>query len=245
MVNRQYFRNSEIKLRVDGREDKLEHREWSEAKVTLSQRRKRNQKSDWRGKRSVHSSSVTKNGASVVCKEAHALSVCRKFLKLPSRRRRQRVRWVGICFRCLGSNHRMESCQSNDQCRHCYGEHNSLLHLEATEDRTRADQRAGFGEAVVASEETTRKNGPDSVINIDGWMTYIPGTPRTVQLASADSKIGKRINFGSRPFGLDIWRSLCYRENSIAVRLTEARGLCNCLRLLEGSSRTIEANDIS
>jgi len=33
-VNRQGFRNSKIKLRVDGREDELEHREWSDAKVT-------------------------------------------------------------------------------------------------------------------------------------------------------------------------------------------------------------------
>jgi len=45
-VNRQGFRNSEIKLKVNGRKDELEHREWSDAKVTLSQRRKRNQRSD-------------------------------------------------------------------------------------------------------------------------------------------------------------------------------------------------------
>jgi len=62
----------------------------------------------------------------------------------------------------------MESYQSNDKCRHCHGEHNSLLHLKATGGRTRADQRAGSAKAVVASEEAARKNGPDSVINIDG-----------------------------------------------------------------------------
>jgi len=49
-----------------------------------------------------------------------------------------------------------------------------------TGGRTRVDQRAGSGEAVVASEEAARKNGLDNVINIDGWMIYIPGTLRTV-----------------------------------------------------------------
>jgi len=57
--------------------------------------------------------------------------------------------------------------------------------LEAIGGRTRADQRAGSDEAVIASEEAARKNEPDNVINIDGWMTYILGTPRTVQLVSA------------------------------------------------------------
>jgi len=49
-VNCQDFRNSEIKLRVYGRKDELEHREWSEAKIILRQRRKRNQRSERRGK---------------------------------------------------------------------------------------------------------------------------------------------------------------------------------------------------
>jgi len=57
--------------------------------------------------------------------------------------------------------------------------------LEATRGRNITDQRARSGEAVVASEEAARKNGPDNVINIDGCVIYIPGIPRTVQLASA------------------------------------------------------------
>jgi len=52
--------------------------------------------------------------------------------------------------------------------------------LEATGDRSRVDQRAVSGKAVVASEETARKDGPENVINIDGWTIYIPGTPRKV-----------------------------------------------------------------
>jgi len=57
--------------------------------------------------------------------------------------------------------------------------------LEATEGRTRADQRAGSGEAVVVLEEASRKNGPNNMINIDRGMTYIPSTSRMVQLVSA------------------------------------------------------------
>jgi len=36
--------------------------------------------------------------------------------------------------------------------------------LETTGGRTRADQRAGSGKAVVAPEEAARKKGPDNVI---------------------------------------------------------------------------------
>jgi len=59
----------------------------------------------------------------------------------------------------------------------CHGEHNSLLHLEATGGRTRAVQRSDFGEIVVASEEAAQKNGSDNVVHIDGQMAYNLGTP--------------------------------------------------------------------
>jgi len=91
----------------------------------------------------------------------------------------------GAYYRCLSPNHRLESCQSNIQCRHCHGEHNSLLHLEATGGRNRAVQRVGISETAVTSEETTRKDGPDNVVNIDGPMAGKLETSRTVQLASA------------------------------------------------------------
>jgi len=187
-VNRQGFRNPKIKLKVDGKEDELEHREWSEAKVTLRHRRKGNQRFYRRGERSVHPLSATKNGAWFAREPTLYQSAV---LALPSWRRRQRVRWTGAYFRAyLRPNHQMENCWSNDQCRHCHGEHNSLLHLEATGGRKKADQRAGSDEAVVPSEEAAsfRKDGLDNVINIDGWITYIPGTPKTVQLASSRVK---------------------------------------------------------
>jgi len=53
----QSFRKPEIKLKVDGKEDELGHREWSEAKATTTYHRKRDQRSDRRGERSVHPSS--------------------------------------------------------------------------------------------------------------------------------------------------------------------------------------------
>jgi len=54
---------------------------------------------------------------------------CRQFQELPSWRRREQVRKLRACFRCLGPNHSMASCSSTIRCRHCQGEHNSLLHL--------------------------------------------------------------------------------------------------------------------
>jgi len=87
----------------------------------------------------------------------------------------------------LSPYHRLESCQSNIQC--CHGEHNSLLHLEATEDRNRAVQRAGTSETAVTSEiavtseETVRTDGPNNVLNIDGRMAGKLRTPKTVQFS--------------------------------------------------------------
>jgi len=78
-----------------------------------------------------------------------------------------------------------ENCQSNIQCLHCHGEHNSLLHLEATEGRNRSVQRAGTSETAVTSEKAGRKDGPDNVVNIDGRMAGNLETPKTVQLALA------------------------------------------------------------
>jgi len=128
-----------------------------------TKRKPRDQPSD----RSDHLSFVKKNRACVVCKETHALSACKRFLELSSWHRRQHVRWAGACCR-LKSNHRMESCRFNIQYCQCHGEHNSLLHLEATGGRNRAIQQVGSDETAVTSEEAVRKDGPDNIINIDG-----------------------------------------------------------------------------
>jgi len=76
---------------------------------------------------------ITKDIRCSMCKKGHTLVKCRKFQELPSWRRREQVRKARTCFRCLGPNHSMASCSSTIRCRHCQGEHNSLLHLGAGE----------------------------------------------------------------------------------------------------------------
>jgi len=69
-------------------------REWSEAKSITSHRQKRNERSDRDSDHLVHLSAM-KNRACMVCKEVHALSACKRFLKLSNWRRHQHVRWAG------------------------------------------------------------------------------------------------------------------------------------------------------
>jgi len=121
--------------------------------------------------------------------------------------------------------------------------------LEATGDRTREDQRTGSGEAVVASEETARKDGPDNVLNINGWMTYIPETSGTIQLALVRVKQIPKLEtelISARAL-LSLISDVPFItiKKSIAVHFTEAGGSRNCLWLLEGSNRITAASDIS
>jgi len=78
---------------------------------------------------SVNATSITKDIRCLLCKEGHALVKCRQFQELPSWRRREQVRKLRACFKYLGQNYSVASCSSTIRCRHCQGEHNSLLHL--------------------------------------------------------------------------------------------------------------------
>jgi len=90
-------------------------------------------KSRGRKELSVNATNLTKDVRCLMCKEGHALVKCRKFQELPSWKRREQVRKLRACFKCLGPNHSMARCSSTIRCRHCQGEHNSLLHLGAGE----------------------------------------------------------------------------------------------------------------
>jgi len=108
-------------------------RKTSESKPTKSKNNSRDNKSRGRKELSVNATDITKDAICLMCKEGHALVKCRKFQELPSWRRREQVRKLRACFRCLGPNHSMARCSSTIRCRHCQGEHNSLLHLGPVE----------------------------------------------------------------------------------------------------------------
>jgi len=77
------------------------------------------------------------------------------------------------CFRCLGPNHSTASCSSTIRCRHCQGEHNSLLHL-------------GVGEIAFLQD---RSNEPASTStaskSLEPAQVTVMMTMSTVLLATA------------------------------------------------------------
>jgi len=87
--------------------------------------KRQSKKTKRRGDISVHATSATKDKC-VICKGAHALAACKKFLELSIWSSRTSPKG-SVLFLCLGPNHRMRDCQTNTYCKHCQGDH-SVLH---------------------------------------------------------------------------------------------------------------------
>jgi len=75
----------------------------------------------------------------------------------------------------------MESCKANTHCKHCQGEHHSLLHLEATEKQRKADKSSISNEAGSEAKEIQCKNNTDGVV----VLTCHLAAPRRVLMAMA------------------------------------------------------------
>jgi len=61
---------------------------------------------------SVNATNITKDIRCLLCKEGHALVKCQQFQEWPSWRRREQVRKLRACYKCLGPNHSVASCSS-------------------------------------------------------------------------------------------------------------------------------------
>lgn len=83
------------------------------------------------------------------CQTSHPVYRCRKFLDATIQGRREMVRNIHLCFKCLATDgHRSANCPSSFQCRRCDANHNTLLHLEA-------EQRQGGSREQVLTTQTS------------------------------------------------------------------------------------------
>ncbi|CAD6235401.1 GSCOCG00007880001-RA-CDS, partial [Cotesia congregata] len=69
-----------------------------------------------------------------VCDEKHRLYTCDKFRELTVEERRKVVLNAQLCFNCFGNNHTVKLCRSKGTCRKCLKRHNTLLHIENTDN---------------------------------------------------------------------------------------------------------------
>lgn len=69
-----------------------------------------------------------------LCKEAHAISSCRKFLNMDYKNRVSVLRKFRYCFNCLKIGHMFGDCPNDNGCSKCKRKHHNLLHKEFTQN---------------------------------------------------------------------------------------------------------------
>ncbi|XP_075168652.1 uncharacterized protein LOC142240803 [Haematobia irritans] len=74
-----------------------------------------------------------------LCNKFHALKVCRKFLKMSPKERNIRVLREVYCVNCLARSHRFRDCRSRNMCKKCGRPHNTLLHPNYAERKSRME----------------------------------------------------------------------------------------------------------
>lgn len=64
-----------------------------------------------------------------MCKEAHKLLTCKRFLDLSPQDRANHLKNAKLCLNCIRPGHFIRDCKAGS-CRQCSGKHNTLLHFE-------------------------------------------------------------------------------------------------------------------
>ncbi|XP_058809946.1 uncharacterized protein LOC131675118 [Phymastichus coffea] len=85
----------------------------------------------------------------------HDISACEKFQKETSNRRWSFIKRMKLCFKCLGTGHRREQCQSRIICDICQKNHHTRLHtFRNDKNRNYSDDKKG--------RDNERKEHPSS-----------------------------------------------------------------------------------
>lgn len=75
---------------------------------------------------------TTAGPSSIICKvcgKHHRIFQCYKFLKMTPSERFLEVKKLHICFNCLKDGHGSQNCPSQDKCKQCTKDRNTLLHF--------------------------------------------------------------------------------------------------------------------
>lgn len=95
----------------------------------------------------------------------HPIYRCEKFLSMSVSNRRDYVKKQNLCFSCLSSSHRIDSCTSKSLCVKCKGKHNSLLHhpdYVMSNYQGKLPTHSGSGHSESSSSTRVPNPDPDS-----------------------------------------------------------------------------------
>ncbi|KAJ8920538.1 hypothetical protein NQ315_005407 [Exocentrus adspersus] len=101
----------------------------------------------------VSKSFVTSNQECCLCKEAHNLYHCKKFIDLSADAKREEIRKNNLCWNCLHKGHTVQKCTSRG-CRQCGRKHNTLLHSNSYQQATSSTQNESKGEVKDSTSGT-------------------------------------------------------------------------------------------
>ncbi|XP_011694053.1 PREDICTED: uncharacterized protein LOC105453629 [Wasmannia auropunctata] len=72
---------------------------------------------------------LVQNQRCSMCKGAHKLSDCKRFLDLTPQERANHLRIAKLCLNCMRPGHFIKDCKASS-CKQCSGKHNTLVHFE-------------------------------------------------------------------------------------------------------------------
>lgn len=112
-----------------------------------------------------------------LCKAAHFINKCPKFVKKSPSQRMEIIKQATRCLNCLSSKHSVQSCMSKYSCRICQRRHHSMLHLDS------ASSSSGSAISHVASPSEASDTAA-----VTALCSTVPSRP-SVLLATARVKV--------------------------------------------------------
>lgn len=108
-------------------------------------------------RRNTHSS---KSFICRLCRQTHALRVCRKFLNMNTTQRKEATKRYGYCQNCLAHSHSQGSCFTKTGCKYCHKKHHSLLHTHSRLNRPAIKDSSSQGSSsnVLECRPSTSKS---------------------------------------------------------------------------------------
>ncbi|XP_071580238.1 uncharacterized protein [Temnothorax nylanderi] len=108
--------------------------------------------------RSNSKSLLIQKQACAVCKEAHRIPQCPKFLELTPQKRVDCLKNAKLCLNCMKSGHFIKDCKAGS-CRKCSAKHNTLIHFDKSSSSQVADTSEENSNTAVLCSHNQTNNG--------------------------------------------------------------------------------------
>ncbi|XP_036147477.1 uncharacterized protein LOC118647191 [Monomorium pharaonis] len=133
---------------------------------------------------------VTGSGRCYVCKGAHLIYSCDKFVNLTARERIDLIKKLKLCFNCLRNDHLVGNCKASS-CRTCGRRHNTLCHVE---ENNSIVERSANSESKSVRSENNQSEG--SSVNLS--VHHASGGTRPSQILMATAIVNATGSGGMR-----------------------------------------------